>query len=89
MKTKIELIGRKRIVKLVTGLNYYSEEQVIPVLGELPSKKINPGDDYSNWGLYLGLRYETINKISVDEFTPRDYNIILFNGNILNKDVDY
>lgn len=89
MKTKAEIIGRKKIVKLVTGLNYYSNKQTIPVLGKLPSKKINEGSNYSDWGLDLGLRKETITEISVDKFEPHNYNLIMVDGVVLQKEIDY
>ena len=89
MKTKAEIIGRKKIVKLVTGLNYYSKKQTIVVLGKLPSKKINEGSNYSDWGLKLGLRKETITEISVDNFEPQDYNLIIVDDVVFQKEIDY
>jgi len=89
MKTKAELTGRKKIVKLVTGLNYYSTKQTIPVLGKLPSKKINKGSDHSDWGIDLGLRKATITEITVDKFDPQNYCSIIVDGAVLLKEIDY
>ena len=76
MKTKEEIIGRKKTVK-------------IAILGKLPSKKINPSTGYSDWGLSVGLINYKTTEIQVDKFDPQDYNLIIIDGAVLLKEIDY
>lgn len=89
MKTLKELIGRKKTVKLVTGLNRYSKKQTIPVLGKLPSKKIREGRNYSDWGLDLGLRNEEITYKKIEEIKLESYDLFMIDGILYLKGIDY
>ena len=84
-----KIFGKKKIVNLITGLNYYSEKITVPVLGKIPSKNINPGSSYSDWGLIIGLRNTTVTKIPLDCFKPEIYSFIVVDEHTLLKGIHY
>ena len=92
---KKTLLEKKRTVKLITGSNYYSRQETIPVLGALPSKEVKyigePGEKVScsKWGLLLNLTNEHIKQISTDSFSIFDYDCIIVDGAKLLRNIDY
>jgi hypothetical protein len=74
---KDEIFGKYKTVTIVTGLNYYSKKESIPVIGKLPSKKQDGEHGSSAWGTFLGLRNETKKKIAKKDFDLADYSCIL------------
>ena len=79
-KTKLDkkiILGTKRYVSLVTGKNYYSRQQTIPVIGKLPSKKVSGSFRTSEWGNVLGLRDSSVKKVLVSDFIFSKWPIIV------------